>query len=222
MAIHILHIETSSKNCSVSVGSNGKLNSLCEETSPDFKHSENLHTFIEWALEGAELELKDIHAVSVGKGPGSYTGLRIGAASAKGLCFGNDIPLLSVNSLYILASPYFNSGYDFIIPVMDARRAEVYTSVFDLQGNCIEETHAHVLHEDSFKKYRTQRILFVGDATEKTEKFFQTTHKNIQNCSFINSFPSAENMITSSYKKYQSKDFENTAYFDPLYLKEWK
>ncbi|MDR1877147.1 MAG: tRNA (adenosine(37)-N6)-threonylcarbamoyltransferase complex dimerization subunit type 1 TsaB [Flavobacteriaceae bacterium] len=220
--VNILHIETSSKNCSVSLGTDGKLNSLCEEISPDFKHSENLHTFIQWALEGAELGLEDIHAVSVGKGPGSYTGLRIGVASAKGFCFGNDIPLISVNSLYILACPYFNSEYDFIIPVMDARRMEVYTSVFTSEGNPVEETHAHILREFSFEKYRAKKVLFIGDAVEKIERLFMETSQNLQNISFSHSYPSAENMIPASYKKYQSHDFEDIAYFDPFYLKEWK
>ncbi len=220
--VHILHIESSSKNCSISIGTNGKLNSLCEEVSSDFKHSENLHTFIQWALEGAELELKDIHAVSVGKGPGSYTGLRIGVASAKGLCFGNDIPLISVNSLHLLAYPYFNSEYDFIIPVMDARRMEMYTTIFDSSGNIVEETHPHILSESSFEKYLNKKILFIGDAVEKTEKFLSQILKDPKNISFKLSYPSAKEMISISYKKYQIKDFENIVYFDPFYLKEWK
>jgi tRNA threonylcarbamoyladenosine biosynthesis protein TsaB len=220
--VNILHIETSSKNCSVSIGSDGKLNSLCEEISPDFKHSENLHSFIQWALEGAEVKLNDIRAVSVGAGPGSYTGLRIGTASAKGFCFGNDIPLISVNSLYTLAYPYFNSDYDIIIPMMDARRMEIYTAVFDTQGNPVEKTQAHVLNEFSFKKYENKKILFVGDAVDKTRLFFSEIPGNRSEASFILSYPSAGNMVSSSYKKYTDKNFEDIAYFDPFYLKEWK
>lgn len=221
--IHILHIESSSKNCSVSLGTNGKLNSLCEEISLDFKHNEKLHTFVEWALEGAEIELKDLHAVSVGKGPGSYTGLRIGVASAKGFCFGNDIPLLSINSLYSLAFPFFHLEYDFIIPVMDARRMEVYTCVYDPTGNEVESTHPHVLTESSFEKYRDKKILFVGDAVEKTQSFFRNLDPDLQNFfTYELSYPSAKNMIEASFQKYNSKQWEDVAYFDPLYLKEWK
>jgi tRNA threonylcarbamoyladenosine biosynthesis protein TsaB len=220
--IHILHLETSSKNCSVSVGTNGRLISLCEEVSPDFKHSENLHLFVQWALEGAELELEDIHAVSVGKGPGSYTGLRIGTAAAKGFCFGKDIPLISVNSLYLLAFSFFNSEYDYIIPVMDARRMEVYTAVFNRRGKIEEKTRAHILNENSFEKYRSEKVLFIGDAVEKTKKFFKETLQELPDLSFKLFYPSAKDMTAISFEKFQINNFEDTAYFDPLYLKDWK
>jgi len=110
----ILHIETSSKNCSVAISSDEKLLCLCEKVSQDYKQSENLHTYIEWALEGAEIKLKDLDAVSLGKGPGSYTGLRIGAASAKGFCFGLGIPLVTVNSLETMVEPFLGD-YDLVI-----------------------------------------------------------------------------------------------------------
>lgn len=223
MSIHILNLECSTKNCSVSIGTNGDNNCLCEELSPDFKHSENLHTFIQWALEGAELELNNMHAIAVGKGPGSYTGLRIGLAAAKGLCVGLDIPLISVDSLEILAYPFFESDYDYIIPVMDARRMEVYTTVFDKMGNKLEITKPHILQEDSFYTYKNKTVLFVGDASEKTEKFLKENSLTYTDSfSFITSYPSAENMNPLSHKKFNNKSFEDIAYFDPLYLKEWK
>lgn len=222
MAINILHIETSSKNCSVAIGSDGKINSYCEEISQDYKHSENLHLFIQWALEGAELALSDIHAISVGKGPGSYTGLRIGLASAKGFCFGNDIPLISINSLYILAVPYLNSEYDYIIPVIDARRMEIYTSVLNKKGEYLIETHAHVLNEKSFEQISSKKVLFVGDAVEKTENFLKEISFPLENATFINAYPQSKNMVDLSYKKFQQTIFEDVAYFDPLYLKDWK
>ncbi|CVK17033.1 tRNA threonylcarbamoyladenosine biosynthesis protein TsaB [Apibacter mensalis] len=222
MAINILHIETSSKNCSVAIGTEGKINSYCEEIYQDYKHSENLHLFIQWALEGAKLTLSDIHAVSVGKGPGSYTGLRIGVAAAKGFCFGNDIPLISVNSLYILAFPYFNSEYDYIIPVMDARRMEIYTSVLDKKGEYLVETHAHILNEKSFEQLNNKKILFVGDAVEKTENFLKGISFHMEKATFVNAYPQSKNMIDISYKKFQNTIFEDVAYFDPFYLKNWK
>lgn len=218
---HILQIETSSKNCSVSIGTNGKLNCLCEEISPDFKHSESLHTFIQWALEGAEIELSDIGAVSVGMGPGSYTGLRIGVASAKGFCFGNDIPLIALNSLKILAFPFFKQEYEFIIPVMDARRMEVYTAIFDSEGNTVEKTQPHILDANSFIKYRNKKILFVGDAIEKTHNFFEEHNIIFGQASFELAYPSAKDMSSLSYEKFIQNTFEDVAYFDPLYLKEW-
>ena len=103
----ILHIETSSKNCSVAISDGEELLCLCEEVSENYKQSESLHTFVDWALEGAEISLKDIEAVSLGKGPGSYTGLRIGAASAKGFCYGLKVPLIAINSLETMIEPFF-------------------------------------------------------------------------------------------------------------------
>ena len=127
----ILHIETSSRNCSVAISDGEELLCLCEEVSENYKQSESLHTFVEWALEGAEISLKEIEAVSLGKGPGSYTGLRIGAASAKGFCYGLKVPLIAVNSLETMIEPFLSQNYDVIIPLIDARRMEVYCAVFD-------------------------------------------------------------------------------------------
>ncbi|MDR3273210.1 MAG: tRNA (adenosine(37)-N6)-threonylcarbamoyltransferase complex dimerization subunit type 1 TsaB [Flavobacteriaceae bacterium] len=220
--MRILNIETSSKNCSVSIGIDGKTEVLCEEISPDYKHSEYLHTFVQWALEGAELSLKDLHAVCVSAGPGSYTGLRIGTASAKGFCFGCDIPLIALNSLRVLSESHFHQEYEIIVPLMDARRMEVYTAVFDAQGKTLEETQAHILNENSFEKYRGQKILFVGNAVEKTEKFFTENSFGFTDSVFKFAEPSAEDMSYLSFQKFQNQDFEDTAYFDPLYLKEWK
>lgn len=219
----ILNIETSSKNCSVSISENQEQLCLCEEVSESYKQSENLHKFIQWALEGAEISLSDLDAVAVGKGPGSYTGLRIGVASAKGFCFGNDIPLIGINTLKILASPYFDQKYEVIIPIMDARRMEVYTCVFNSKGEYLEENQAHILSEKSFEKYRNKNVLFVGDAVEKTEAYFREIIKEFpNNISFKLEYPSAKNMIPLSWNKYQEKEFEDVAYFDPNYLKEWK
>ena len=126
----ILHLETSSKNCSVAISQGDKILCLCEKVSQDYKQSENLHIYIEWALEGAEISLKEIDAVSIGMGPGSYTGLRIGTASAKGFCFGLNFPLIAVNSLETMVEPFLEKGYDYIVPLVDARRMEVYTAIF--------------------------------------------------------------------------------------------
>src|SRR5690606_24063703 len=125
----ILHIETSSKNCSVAISDAEKLLCVCEEVSENYKQSESLHTFVEWALEGAEISLKDLDAVSLGMGPGSYTGLRIGASSAKGFCYGLKIPLIAVNSMETMIEPFLDQKFDYIIPLLDARRMEVYTAV---------------------------------------------------------------------------------------------
>ena len=126
----ILHIEASSKNCSVAISDGEELLCLCEEVSENYKQSESLHTFVEWALEGAEISLKDIEAVSLGKGPGSYTGLRIGAASAKGFCYGLKVPLIAVNSLETMIEPFLCKNKDLIIKIKDSKKMEVYLDHF--------------------------------------------------------------------------------------------
>ena len=170
----ILHIETSSKNCSVAISDGEKILCLCEEISENYKQSESLHTFIEWALEGAEIALKDLDAVSLGKGPGSYTGLRIGAASAKGFCYGLKIPLIATNSLETMIEPFLNKDYDFIIPLIDARRMEVYTAIFEGKtGEMLTETEAKILDETSFQEFVGKKVIFVGDGAKKAKEIFE-------------------------------------------------
>ena len=170
----ILHIETSSKNCSVSISDGEELLCVCEEVSENYKQSESLHTFVEWALEGAEISLKDLDAVSLGMGPGSYTGLRIGSSAAKGFCYGLKIPLIAVNSLETMIEPFLSQNFDYIIPLLDARRMEVYTAVFDgISGNMITETEAKILDETSFQEFKDKKVIFVGDGASKAKEIFQ-------------------------------------------------
>lgn len=213
----ILHIETSTKNCSVSISRNGELLCLCEEYDQNYGHSEKLHQFVNWALEGAEISLKELDAVCVSKGPGSYTGLRIGVSSAKGFCFGLDVPLISLNSLVILAQTQIEKGFDLIIPMIDARRMEVYTANFDGKGKMISEIEAKILDETSFQELADKKIAFVGDAVEKSK-----TVLNLPNAEFIEGVhPSAKQMIALAEAKFIQKEFEDVAYFEPFYLKEF-
>ena len=214
----ILHIETSSKNCSVAISDGEELLCLCEEVSENYKQSESLHTFVEWALEGAEISLKDIEAVSLGKGPGSYTGLRIGAASAKGFCYGLKVPLIAVNSLETMKEPFLGQNYDVIIPLIDARRMEVYCAVFDgNSGEMLTETEAKILDEQSFTELEGKKILFVGDGAKKAKEILQ-----LENADFVeNIYPSAKYLIKKSVEKFNRQDFEDVAYFEPFYLKDF-
>ncbi|NLN33436.1 MAG: tRNA (adenosine(37)-N6)-threonylcarbamoyltransferase complex dimerization subunit type 1 TsaB [Flavobacteriaceae bacterium] len=213
----ILHLETSTKNCSVAISRNGELLCLCEEYDENYGHSEKLHQFVNWALEGAEISLNEIDAVCVSKGPGSYTGLRIGVSAAKGFCFGLNIPMLSLNSLEILAQSQINKGFDLIIPMIDARRMEVYTAIFDTSGQMISEIEAKILDENSFQELADQKIVFVGDGVEKSKSIL-----NLPTVEFIdNLHPSAKNMIELAEKKFEEKLFEDVAYFEPFYLKEF-
>mgnify|MGYP003598836177 CR=1 FL=1 len=215
----ILHIETSSKNCSVAISDGEEILCLCEEVSDNYKQSESLHSFVEWALEGAEISLKDLDAISLGKGPGSYTGLRIGAASAKGFCYGLKLPLIAINSLDSMVEEFVNQGFELIIPLIDARRMEVYTAFFDgTSGEMIKETEAKVLDENSFSELSDKKVLFIGDGAKKAQEIL-----NLPNAAFKSDiFPSAKGLIKKSVEKFNQKYFEDTAYFEPFYLKDFQ
>ena len=213
----ILHIETSTKNCSVSIAKSGELISLKEINNGAYSHSEMLHPLIKEALLESKLTIKEIEAIAVGKGPGSYTGLRIGISAAKGLCFANDIPLISINSLEILAhSTTIDKGY--IIPMIDARRMEVYSAIYDESYTLIRETKADIIDEHSFcDKLQNHTVYFLGDGAKKCKETI--VHKNAV---FIkNAFPSAKEMTQLSYDKYKENKTEDIAYFEPFYLKNF-
>lgn len=214
----ILYLETSSKNCSVAVSDDDKLLCLCEEVSENYKQSESLHTYVEWALEGAGILLKDIEAVSLGKGPGSYTGLRIGAASAKGFCYGLKVPFIAVNSLESMIEPFLGHNYDFIVPLIDARRMEVYTAVYDgSTGKELSATEAKILDETSFEEFRDKKIIFVGDGAKKAKDILHLPDADFNE----NIYPSAQYLIKKTLEKINNKDFEDIAYFEPFYLKDF-
>ncbi|MBV6879341.1 tRNA (adenosine(37)-N6)-threonylcarbamoyltransferase complex dimerization subunit type 1 TsaB [Epilithonimonas ginsengisoli] len=215
----ILHIETSSKNCSVAISDGEEILCLCEEVSDNYKQSESLHSFVEWALEGADISLKDLDAISLGKGPGSYTGLRIGAASAKGFCYGLKLPLIAINSLDSMVEQFVNQGFELIIPLIDARRMEVYTAFFDgTSGEMIKETEAKILDENSFSELVDKKVLFIGDGAKKAQEIMNLPHAEFKS----DIYPSAKGLIKKSVEKFNKKEFEDTAYFEPFYLKDFQ
>lgn len=214
----ILYLETSSKNCSVAISDGEKLLCSTEELSENYKQSESLHTFVEWALEGANLSMKDIEAVSLGKGPGSYTGLRIGAASAKGFCYGLKIPLIAVNSMESMIMPFLGQNYEMIIPLVDARRMEVYTAVYDgISGEELIPTEAKILDETSFEELKDKKVLFVGDGALKAKEILQLPNAEFN----TDIYPSAQYLIKKTLEKIKKDDFEDIAYFEPFYLKDF-
>lgn len=214
----LLHIETSTKNCSVAFSKDGKLLSLCEEYDDQYGHSEKLHQFVNWALEGAEIEWKEVDGICVSKGPGSFTGLRIGVSAAKGFCFGLNIPLLALNSLEILTQTQINKEFDLIIPMIDARRMEVYTAIFDGNGKRLSEIEAKILDENSFCEFKNKKIAFVGDGVDKSKEILC-----LPNAKFIDGIhPSAKNMVELAEEKFKQNQFEDVAYFEPFYLKEFR
>lgn len=214
----ILYLETSSKNCSVAISDDEKLLCVCEEVSENYKQSESLHSFVEWALEGAEISLKDLDAICLGKGPGSYTGLRIGAASAKGFCYGLNIPLIAINSLESMKEPFLGQNYDLVIPLVDARRMEVYAAVYDgFSGEELSTTEAKVLDESSFQEFIDKKVLFVGDGAKKAREILQLPNAEYNE----DLYPSAQYLVAKTLEKIKDKDFEDIAYFEPFYLKEF-
>lgn len=216
MAI-ILNIETATKNCSVSLAENGKVIALQELNNGNYSHAEKLHVFIQDVLKKANKSLKNVDAIAISKGPGSYTGLRIGVSSAKGLCYALDIPLIATNTLKTLALQVDKQN-GIIVPMLDARRMEVYSAVFSSDNKMLREIQAQVLDETSFAEYlNNQKVYFIGDGVPKTREII--THKN---AFFIDDkLPSANEMAQLSYDKFVNNDFENVAYFEPFYLKDF-
>ncbi|WP_265131972.1 tRNA (adenosine(37)-N6)-threonylcarbamoyltransferase complex dimerization subunit type 1 TsaB [Chryseobacterium oranimense] len=214
----ILYLETSSKNCSVAISDDEKLLCLCEEVSENYKQSESLHTYVEWALEGAGITMNDIEAVSLGKGPGSYTGLRIGAASAKGFCYGLKVPLIAVNSLETMIEPFLGKNYDHVVPLIDARRMEVYTAVYDgVTGEELSPTEAKILDETSFQEFKDKKVIFVGDGAKKAKDILDLPDAEFKD----DAYPSSQFLIKKTIEKISREEFEDIAYFEPFYLKDF-
>ena len=212
----ILNIETATKNCSVSIAKNGQT-ILCKEIAEEgYSHAEKLHVFIEEAIAESGISIQELKAVAVSQGPGSYTGLRIGVSAAKGLCFALNIPLIAVDTLQTLASQAKVSDGK-IIPMLDARRMEVYSEVFNANLEVERAILAEVITEESFSNY-TDTIYFVGDCAEKCKPVL--TKDNFVFLEEIK-YPSASAMSKISYDKYQKSDTVDVAYFEPYYLKDF-
>jgi tRNA threonylcarbamoyladenosine biosynthesis protein TsaB len=213
---YILNLETATKNCSVSISQDGKT-ILCKEMAEaGYSHAEKLHVFIEESLKESNLTFNDLSAIAVSQGPGSYTGLRIGVSAAKGLCFALNLPLISVDTLQVLASQ-LSIPDGLIIPMIDARRMEVYSAIFTSKWDKIRDVQAEILTENSFEGV-SETMHFVGDCAEKAKTVLTNTdfifHEEII-------YPSANEMSALSYLKFQQSNFEDVAYFEPYYLKDF-
>ena len=214
--MYILNIETATKNCSVSLAKNGET-ILCKEIAEQgYSHAEKLHVFIEEILKETGIGVNDLNGIAVSKGPGSYTGLRIGVSSAKGLCYALGIPLISVDTLQVLAKKVVVKD-GLIVPMLDARRMEVYSAIFDKSYSKIKEVQAEILTENSYAD-STETFYFIGDCQEKCKTVLTAANFN-----FLPEivFPSASEMSALSYEKFINNDFEDVAYFEPFYLKDF-
>lgn len=217
----ILCIETATPVCSIAIVEQGKIISLVE------KHEANIHgtaiiPFIDQALAEASIKLSQLSAIAISMGPGSYTGLRIGTSTAKGLCYSVDLPLIAINTLEALATGYSqkNPDAEVIIPMIDARRMEVFSLVWHHKQGIIRNTAADILTSDFYQeleeKYKS--ITLIGDGAEKTRELF-TDRSSINIPAPF--YCSAAHMATLANKKFANKEFENISSFEPYYLKEF-
>jgi len=205
--------------CSVALHREGELLQL-NETDEKNAHSLELMPFVEQCLEDENLSVQDLEAISVSSGPGSYTGLRIGVSTAKGLAYALDLPIIGVSAMESLAKKVLNNGVEsgHIIPVLDARRMEVYFQVFDWRLSELGKIDSLVLEQSSFSNLLNEGpVYFVGDGVEKTEELI-----NSQNAVFVEGSISAREMGEIAWEKFRRREFEDIAYFVPNYLKEFK
>jgi len=220
----LLHIETAGQNCSVALSNENGLIDCIEKNEANI-HGSALTVFIETLLAKNNLKPIDLKAVAVSKGPGSYTGLRIGVSTAKGLCYALNIPLIATDTLGSLANMALsnmaaNANEKFLLcPMLDARRMEVYTCLYDQDLNLITEVSASIIDENSFAEFRaSQPIYFFGDGAEKCKPIFA----NDPHSFFIdNLYPSASASIAAAHAKFEQNMVEDVAYFEPFYLKEF-
>ena len=213
----ILSIETATTNCSVSLSKDGETLLLKEDNSNNYSHAERLHVFIDETLREANIERSELEAIAVSKGPGSYTGLRIGVSAAKGLCCALDIPLISVSTLEALAYQV-NVDNGVIVPMLDARRMEVYSAIYSSNLKQVRDIEAQILDESSFTQELSKgKVYFIGNGVEKTKALLKH-----ENAFFIEGkLPSANQMSALAYLKYKKSDTEDVAYFEPYYLKDF-
>ena len=217
----ILLIESSTALCSVALAEGGTITSYKESSAPK-AHASLTAVFIRDILSERGITLNDCDAVCVSMGPGSYTGLRVGVSTAKGLCFGSGKPLMAVGTLDTLVAqtreiPGLDGDLKYVIPMIDARRMEVYTAVFTPEGKQLTETAPAIIDENSFAEQLEQgQCLFIGDGAGKCADVIR--HPNAH---FIQCNPKASAMLIPATSAYKEKRFEDVAYFEPFYLKEF-
>ncbi len=209
----ILHLETSTKVCSVALSKNGELCALEEMEEDGYSHGENLTIFVERVLAKAGVSVKDLNAISLTSGPGSYTGLRIGVATAKGLCYALKIPLIAVDSLTALAAQVDSKLTK--CTVIDARRMEVYNCFFDSNGKKLKEISADIIDAESYREF--EPFVYFGDGAEKLREIWADRNCEIN----IKIKSSALGQVSITYQKFLNSEFEDVAYFEPFYLKDF-
>lgn len=218
----ILQIETATTACSVALAHNGEVIAVKEINERNI-HAEVITVYIDELIKESNIAYDNIDAIAVSCGPGSYTGLRIGVSTAKGLCFALDKPLIAVETLAAMAYGAVKQGIvppDLLIcPMIDARRMEVYTAVYDVKGNVIKPTAAEIIDENSFADLlKESKILFLGDGAEKCREVLSYS----PNAFFAGDFQNSATYLTGiANAKFTAKQFGDVAYFEPYYLKDF-
>jgi tRNA threonylcarbamoyladenosine biosynthesis protein TsaB len=224
----ILNIETATSLCSVALARDGRV-VVQREVREEKAHAAQLTAFIADILKEKSLKISDLDAIAVGRGPGSYTGLRIGISVAKGLCYGSNLPLIAVGTLDVIFRQVLNtadplvkdtlkSDHVLVCPMIDARRMEVFTCLFTNKGECMADVSATIIDSNSFSAYYPgHTILFAGSGMEKCRQVLA----HPQAVFVPDIFPHAAALAMLAEESYKRKEFENLAYFEPFYLKDF-
>ena len=214
----ILGIETSTKNCSVALFKDGIVIAEKEHISDGYRHAEQITLFIQDVIDSANITLEKVEAVALSVGPGSYTGLRVGASTAKGLCYALDIPIITISTLKAMAFAMAKNEKSAIYcPMIDARRMEVFSALYDVDNKQVRGVQADVVDENTYIEFLADETIFFGDGSLKCQEIIN--HKNAKFIEGIN--PSAKNLGNLANAKFENKDFEDLAYFEPYYLKDF-
>lgn len=242
----IILIETSAALCSAALAEDGKSVAYKESTEPRM-HASQTAPFVQDVLKQRNLKVSDCSAVALSSGPGSYTGLRVGSSTAKGLCFGAGIPLISICTLDILAAKAqalmegslqgacAGRKFSAIVPLVDARRNEVYTAVYSPDGKILDKVAPLILDKESYSGLRAQGpVLFIGDAADKCRRILfgaeaesagnslsEVRYSESEGHVFVQCSPTASDMASLAQAKLEAEEFEDIAYFEPFYLKEF-
>ena len=211
----ILHIETATKVCSVGLSENGSLIGLKEIEEDGYAHGEQLTILIQDLLKEQNLSMKELSAVSVSSGPGSYTGLRIGGSVAKGICYSMQIPLIGIDALTSLSAIAAKKYNQNICAVIDARRMEVYNLISDASLNPLKEITADIITEDSYNQF--DPFIVCGDGSEKLQDIWKE-----RNCTFdLDIKSSAKGQVEIAFNKFNQGQTQDLAYWEPFYLKDF-
>lgn len=209
----ILCLETSAKACTVALSKDGT--SIAQQsTDGEWKHSKMITLLIDEVLKKEGYTLKDLDAVAISQGPGSYTGLRVGASCAKGLCYGGQLKLIAIPTLAIIAQAHRHLNSELIVPMIDARRMEVYYNIYDATLTAQQETNNLILESDAFKDLRARQVVFCGDGAFKMKELDSSSSWQI-----LEGGAQAQHMASLAESRYKAQNFEDVAYYVPFYLK---